>query len=86
MKQNNWKFFVVIGILLVIAGFIVFPNDDIVGIIGVFLGVYNVFKGFRLYRGVQPLVFRKEQERREQEKKDLDEEFKQNNHKNDSKK
>ncbi len=69
MNTKNWKFFVGIGILLIGAAFVVYPMDPIIGIIGGILGVYNVFKGLRLYRGIQPFLIRKQLER-EKELKD----------------
>lgn len=69
MKTSNWKFFVGIGILLTIVGAFVLPDDGLIGIIGIIIGVTNVIKGLRLYRGIQPLLMRK-QEEREQELKD----------------
>ena len=72
MKISNGKFFIGIGILLVIAGIIIFPDDDIIGVIAVLIGVYNVVKGIRLLRGIQPLLIRKQQEKQ----KELDNEVK----------
>ena len=69
MNRKNWKFFTVVGALLVIAGVIVWPNDPIIGILGVILGVYNVIKGIRLNRGIQPLIIR-EHKKRERELKE----------------
>ncbi len=69
MNQKNWKFFAGIGLLLVIAGIVIFPDDPIIGILAILLGVYNVVKGLRLKRGIQPLIIR-EQIKREQSLKD----------------
>lgn len=80
MKQSSWKFFVGIGILLVIAGVMVYADDDIIGVIGVLLGSYNVFKGIQLARGVQPYLIRKQKESLEETEKELREKL------NDSKK
>lgn len=80
MKQSNWKFFVGIGVLLVIAGVMVYADDDIIGVIGVLLGSYNVFKGIQLARGVQPYLIRKQKESLEETEKELREKL------NDSKK
>jgi len=63
LKTSNGKFFTIIGILLVIAGLIIFPDDGIIGVIGILLGSYNVIKGVRLSKGIQPLIIRKQQER-----------------------
>lgn len=71
MKQSNWKFFVGIGVLLIIAGIIVFADDDIIGVIGVLLGSYNIFKGIQLARGVQPFLIRKQKESLEYEDQKL---------------
>lgn len=71
MKQSNWKFFVGIGILLVITGVMVFSDDDIIGVIGVLLGSYNIFKGIQLARGVQPFLIRKQRESLEDKDKEL---------------
>lgn len=71
MNRKNWKFFVGIGFLLVIAGIVVYPNDPIIGILAIILGIYNVVKGFRLYRGIQPLIIRKQQEREKQLKNEV---------------
>lgn len=76
MKKSNWKFFVIIGVLLLIAGIIVYPDDDIVGVIGVLIGSFNVFKGIQLARGVQPLIIRKQQERYKDRDKELEDELK----------
>lgn len=69
LKTSNWKFFVGIGILLIIIGFVVLPDDGIIGVIGIIIGGTNIIKGLRLYRGIQPLMIRK-QEEREQALKD----------------
>lgn len=82
MKKSNGKFFVGIGILLVIAGIIIFPDDDIIGIIGVIFGLYNLIKGIRLLRGIQPLLIRKQQERYKNEKKELEDKFNESDKKN----
>lgn len=71
MRQSSWKFFVGIGILLIIAGAMVFADDDIIGVIGVVLGAYNVFKGIQLARGVQPYLIRKQKESLEETEKEL---------------
>lgn len=72
MEKSNSKFFIIIGILLVVAGIILFQNDPLIASIGVLLGVYNLVKGIRLFRGIQPLVYRKQEER----KKRIDDELK----------
>lgn len=82
MKKSNGKFFVGIGILLVIAGIIIFPDDDIIGIIGIIFGLYNLIKGIRLLRGIQPLLIRKQQERYKNERKELEDKFNENDKKN----
>lgn len=71
MNRKNWKFFTVVGALLVIAGVIVWPNDPIIGILGVILGVYNVIKGIRLNRGIQPLIIREHQKRERELKEEV---------------
>lgn len=71
VKQSNWKFFVGIGILLIITGIMVFSDDDIIGVIGVLLGSYNIFKGIQLARGVQPYLIRKQKESLEETEKEL---------------
>jgi len=76
MKKNHGKFFIVIGLLLVIAGIIIYPDDNIIGVIGVGFGVYNVVKGIRLIRGIQPILIRKQQEKYRNEKKELEDKFK----------
>ncbi len=63
MKKYDGKFFVGIGILLVIAGVLLIPDDQIIGIIGIIFGLYNLYKGIQLLRGIQPLLIRKQQER-----------------------
>jgi len=63
LKTSNGKFFTIIGILLIIAGLIIFPDDGIIGVIGILLGAYNVIKGIRLLKGIQPILIRKQQER-----------------------
>lgn len=65
-----------IGLLLVIAGIIIYPDDNIIGVIGVGFGVYNVVKGIRLIRGIQPILIRKQQEKYRNEKKELEDKFK----------
>lgn len=84
MKTSNGKFFVGIGILLVIAGIIIYPDDNIIGVIGVGFGVYNAVKGVRLMRGIQPILIRKQQEKYRDEKIELEDKFKESqNKKND---
>lgn len=61
MKKSNGKFFVGIGILLIIAGIFIFPDDNIIGILGIVFGLYNLIKGVRLLKGIQPLLIRKQQ-------------------------
>ena len=72
MKKNNGKFFIIIGFLLLIAGFMLMPDDRVIGSIGIFFGATNIFKGIRLTRGVQPFVVRKQLER----ERKIDEELK----------
>ena len=71
VRQSSWKFFVGIGILLIIAGAYVFPIDEVIGIIGLLFGAYNIYKGVRLRRGKQPYLVRKQRESLEKEEKDL---------------
>ena len=71
MNRKNWKFFTVVGALLVIAGVIIWPNDPIIGVLGVILGVYNVIKGIRLNRGIQPLIIREHQKRERELKEEV---------------
>lgn len=71
MKKSNGKFFVGIGILLIIAGVFIFSDDSIIGAMGIIFGLYNVVKGIRLLRGIQPLLIRKQQERYKDEEKEL---------------
>lgn len=71
VKQSSWKFFVGIGILLLIAGAYVYPIDDIIGIIGLLFGSYNIYKGIRLARGKQPYLIRKQRESLENREKEL---------------
>ncbi|MEY8292248.1 hypothetical protein AAK882_06325 [Carnobacteriaceae bacterium 52-44] len=75
MKKSNGKFFVGIGILLIIAGVLIFSDDSIIGVIGIIFGLYNVVKGIRLLRGIQPLLIRKQQERYKDEEKELENKF-----------
>lgn len=75
MKTRNGKFFIGIGILLVLAGILIFPDDDIIGILGVFLGAYNVVKGIRLLRGIQPMLIRKQQVKKRQEEKEMNDQM-----------
>lgn len=63
MKKHNVKFFVGIGILLLIAGVLLYPDDRLIGIIGIFFGISNIFKGIQLYRGIEPFIIRKQKER-----------------------
>lgn len=79
VKKSSWKFFVGIGILLIITGIMVFPDDDIIGVIGVLLGSYNVFKGIRLAKGVQPYLIRKQKESLENTEKELREKLNDSN-------
>ena len=81
MKKSNGKFFVVIGVLLVIAGLLIFPDDDIIGIIGIIFGLYNLVKGIRLLRGIQPMLIRKQRERYDNEKETLKDKFEQTDEK-----
>lgn len=71
VKQSSWKFFVIIGILLIVTGGYVFPIDKIIGIIGLLFGVYNIYKGLRLSKGKQPYLIRKQKEILEEKEKDL---------------
>lgn len=75
MKKSNGKFFVGIGVLLIIAGVLIFPDDSVIGVIGIIFGIYNVVKGVRLLRGIQPLLIRKQQERYKNEEKELEDKF-----------
>lgn len=83
MRQSSWKFFVGIGILLIIAGAYVYPLDDVIGVIGLLFGVYNVYKGIQLARGKQPYLIRKQKEslqrNEEKLKKQLDQSDQQKN-------
>ena len=72
MKKNNGKFFIIIGFLLLIAGFMLMPDDRVIGSIGIFFGATNIFKGIQLSRDVQPFVVRKQLER----ERKIDEELK----------
>ena len=85
MKANSGKFFIGIGILLIIAGVMIYPYDDIIGIIGALFGAYNIFKGIRLLQGIQPMLIRKQQEREQAEKEELERKFKESNKKRNEK-
>lgn len=63
MKKHEGKFFVGIGVLLIIAGVFLLPDDQIIGVIGIIFGAYNIYKGVKLLRGIQPLLIRKQKER-----------------------
>lgn len=82
MKESSWKFFVGVGILLIIAGAYVYPLDDIIGLIGMLLGGYNIYKGIRLGRGKQPYLIRKQRETVEKHDQELQEQLNQNNKEN----
>lgn len=71
MKTSNWKFFAGIGVLLLIAGVIIFPNDGIIGVIGILFGIYNLIKGIRLKQGIQPLLIRKQKEKQQEIKDEV---------------
>lgn len=79
MKKINENYFIVIGALLIIAGFLIFPDDDIIGIIGVLFGSYNMFKGLRLKRGIKPILVRKQEEKRKKEAEELESKFNEDN-------
>lgn len=76
MKKNSGKFFVVIGILLIIAGLLLYQYDVVLSILGVILGAYNTFKGIRLLRGIQPMIYRKQDEYRKKEDETLENKMK----------
>lgn len=76
MKQSSWKFFVIIGILLVMAGVYVYPLDDMIAIIGLLFGFYNIYKGVQLARGKQPYLIRKQQESLEKQNQELENQLK----------
>lgn len=63
MKKHEGKFFIGIGVLLIIAGIFLLPDDQIIGVIGIIFGIYNIYKGAQLLRGIQPLLIRKQEER-----------------------
>lgn len=63
MKKNEGKFFAGIGVLLIIAGIFLLIDDPILGVLGIILGAYNIYKGVQLLRGIQPMLIRKQQER-----------------------
>lgn len=67
MKKSHGKFFIIIGLLLVVAGASLYSYDLILSIIGIILGVYNTIKGIRITRGIQPIVYRR-QKKYQQEK------------------
>lgn len=71
MKKSSWKFFVIIGLLLIIAGMFIFPDDRIIGVIGLLFGVYNLIKGIQLARGIQPLLIRKQQDQQQKLKDEV---------------
>lgn len=63
MKKHEGKFFIGIGVLLIIAGIFLLADDPILGIIGILFGAYQIYKGVQLLKGIQPLLIRKQQER-----------------------
>lgn len=75
MKKNNGKFFIIIGFLLLIAGFMLMPDDRVIGSIGIFFGATNIFKGIQLSRGVQSFVVRKQLERERKKDEELKDEI-----------
>ncbi len=79
MNRKNWKFFLIIGILIIIAGFIIYPNDPIIGILGTVMGAYNVFKGIRLKRGIQPKIIREYQKREKDARQEVESKMKRTN-------
>lgn len=76
MKKSNGKFFIGIGVLLMIAGFILLPDDQAIGVVGILLGGYNIYKGVQLLRGIQPMLIRKQQERDRKVEEELRNEMK----------
>lgn len=60
MKKSSGNFFIIIGVLLIIAGVSLYSYDLLLSFIGVILGAYNMFKGIRMTRGIQPLVYRRQ--------------------------
>lgn len=81
MNKKDSKFFIIIGILLILVGIILIPDDEIIGIIGILFGSYNLFKGIQLARGVKPLVLRKQEENQKKIDDELKEKFDQSKRK-----
>ena len=81
MKKSNGKYFVGIGVLLIIAGILIFSDDGVIGIIGIIFGLYNLIKGIRLLRGIQPMLIRKQQKRYDHDKEELKDKFEEANKK-----
>ena len=81
MKKSNGKYFVGIGVLLIIAGILIFSDDGVIGIIGIIFGLYNFIKGIRLLRGIQPMLIRKQQKRYDHDKEELRDKFEEANKK-----
>lgn len=81
MKKSNGKYFVGVGVLLIIAGILIFSDDGIIGIIGIIFGLYNLIKGIRLLRGIQPMLIRKQQKRYDHDKEELKDKFEEVNKK-----
>ncbi|SHF18803.1 hypothetical protein SAMN02745249_01993 [Atopostipes suicloacalis DSM 15692] len=81
MKKSNGKYFVGVGVLLIIAGILIFSDDGVIGIIGIIFGLYNLIKGIRLLRGIQPMLIRKQQKRYDHDKEELRDKFEEANKK-----
>ena len=75
MKKHDGKFFIGIGVLLIIAGIFLLSDDPILGIIGILFGAYHIYKGVQLLRGIQPLLIRKQEERDQRIEAELEDEI-----------
>lgn len=69
--NRSTKFFIGIGIALIILGILLVPYDEFIGAIGILFGSYNLIKGIRLAKGIKPFLLRKQEEKYKQDDDEL---------------
>ncbi len=51
MTEKHGKFFMVMGVLIFILSVYVVTKDPIIGGVGLIIGLWNMFIGYRTYKG-----------------------------------
>lgn len=74
MYHKTSNFLLVLGILITAAGIYITTFDLLIGVLGISMGVWNIYKANRLRKDPVPYMIKKHEEAKEEQLKELFEE------------